>query len=97
MFMQATPLQELYENTKGQMKRGAVAMAVQMQHEHDCTFSPNLQKPGVPQSSPVEAKLQLSSTVSMPTVRAPESGFINTTALPYLAGLLLMHSLKRIN
>eukprot|EP00878_Enallax_costatus_P021208 GHUV01022446.1.p1 GENE.GHUV01022446.1~~GHUV01022446.1.p1 ORF type:complete len:368 (+),score=115.39 GHUV01022446.1:191-1294(+) len=59
---QATPLKELYENTKGKMKRGAAALAVQMQYEQECTFSPNLQKQGMPQTAPAEAKLSLSSS-----------------------------------
>jgi predicted DNA-binding transcriptional regulator YafY len=62
--LQPTPLQELYENSKGVAKRCAVAQAVESQWQQECTFTPDLSKPGVVQASPPEAKLSLSSSVS---------------------------------
>jgi hypothetical protein len=62
--MQSTPLQELYENSKGMARRCAVAQAVESQRQQECTFTPNLSKPGVVQASPPEAKLSLSASVS---------------------------------
>jgi hypothetical protein len=62
--LQPTPLQELYENSKGTAKRCAVAQAVESQRQQECTFTPNLSKPGIVQASPPDAKLSLSSSVS---------------------------------
>jgi hypothetical protein len=62
--LQPTPLQELYENSKGVAKRCAVAQAVESQRQQECTFTPNLSKPGLVQASPSDAKLSLSLSVS---------------------------------
>jgi hypothetical protein len=42
-----------------------VVLAVQAQHEQECTFTPNLQKKGPHAAAPSQAKLSLSSTVSV--------------------------------
>ncbi|KAF6263417.1 hypothetical protein COO60DRAFT_1635239 [Scenedesmus sp. NREL 46B-D3] len=57
-----TPLQELYENSKGLAKRFAVAQAVESQRQQECTFTPNLSKPGLVHASPPEAALSLSAS-----------------------------------
>lgn len=45
------------------MRREGVALALELQHEAECTFSPNLHKPGVRSAAPPEAKLSLSAEV----------------------------------
>lgn len=62
--VQPTPLHELYENSKGAARRCAIAQAVESQRQQQCTFAPNLAKPGIVQASPPEAKLSLSASVS---------------------------------
>jgi hypothetical protein len=62
-FFQATPLQELYENSKGRIRRDSVALALELQEQAECTFAPNLRKTGPVSASPAEAKLTLSEEV----------------------------------
>lgn len=62
-FLQATPLQELYENSKGRIRRDSVALALELQEQAECTFAPNLRKTGPASASPAEAKLTLSGEV----------------------------------
>jgi hypothetical protein len=62
-LLQATPLQELYENNKGRIRRDSVALALELQEQAECTFAPSLHKPRPMGGSPMEAKLSLSAGV----------------------------------
>jgi hypothetical protein len=91
--MQPTPLQELYENSKGMAKRCAVAQAVESQRQQECTFTPNLSKPGLVQASPPEAKLSLSASVSWAGVAVVVHGYdsyhLNLCCVPHGGRYLL--------
>lgn len=45
-LLQATPLQELYENRRGSHRRASIAAAVEVQQAQECTFAPDLSKAG---------------------------------------------------
>lgn len=60
---QATSLQELYENNRGRLRRDSVALACELQEQAECTFAPNLHKPGPCGAAPAEAKLSMSAEV----------------------------------
>jgi hypothetical protein len=46
------------------MRRDSVALALELQEQSECTFTPNLRKPGPCGTPPAEARLNLSAEVS---------------------------------